>query len=1592
MPVTAEQATTELRRRKATNELAQRKRPDFGMIALPKDKLPGVWDYNRQLESLLGDEKNIEDFIPLDVKYDFGQIIGMTEKPDETKDKMATSLFYSIELGIPPRTTFNVLDELNKIAFDETIPASTAWGRIKQRYRTGKAQVQLMDLGYDILKGTWRDWEKYESSLKNIEKLQSGMTIDQQKEFRGFFEKLVGASAELAPFGLEAIKEFPVGAAIGGTIFGIGAALATAAIPTIGEEAVIPPAIITGMKIGAGIKGAIRVGELEAGGMFLELAQMKDQYGNKIDPRIAVVASAAVGTINGGIELAEWQVLLGTFGLSKKLFDKSVRKVTHKLFTQGTLKELIARKILDYSIALGAETLQEIEQETTTIVFGELAKELNNARKGTDFKPITAEALTTRYREVTVESMRAFGLMVLPGTTISGALELVAQKKAATEIAAKEVEKIEVKAPVSAKKRTEAIDFVKSVLSQEQFAALDEKTRTEIGQKMLAEQGVEVEAAELAEIPPTVPIVAPEPTPTGRKAEIAPVAKQPWEMKATSKEWSELSIEKVDRAAFGFAREDIKKLNPNELTVKWKEDYENAIEQQKQSGLSKEEWAKSIDLSEPIDVIFEDGKFKIDDGYHRFYAAEILNKPLNVELTIKDKPHKAIIEKALSEGKPVPAEVLAEYPDLAPVAKPEAAKVEKVEPTKPKDISPIVEPELTKQEEADVARLEAEIEKPFEMIRIKNVGFVIKEKATGKEVATIAKRKEAKAKLAEYNKGERKIRETRRKPKLLTDKTTIGKLITEARALKAAMKKAAQAARKAYQVGKAEGITKAKVYYQGIRQREQVRKQLKKRITKAVKTITKDIPKSVDFKYREAIENLRAGIDPQFRMKKTLQMRERTREFLAQNPEALKDMPVKLLKKLAQKPMSEYTIEEVEQIAEEIERLTKQGKLKRELQTKQKARKIEKTTQDITETISKGEKIDFESEPVTYETTKQGIIKTVFEKTKAWTWRPSRIFDLLDGVKDFAGKAHHIFIDQVNSATNAKLQAVDKRKDAGIAKMKELGITPRDLAQVRTVDDVRYMVDEMIGIYCANENRLAKLALMYGNNLSEKAINDVIANLTENEKAWGDFIISEYETRYDVLREKVIEVENRDMGYEENYTPIRRTEVDYSTHTEEIIDAILQREHLRRTYAEHGFTIHRKDVPAEFQKPIRLNVTSVWASQIVKQEQYIHFAELVRDLHKIAGDRDFKAAVQQQFGREFNKVIKNYIDRVANPNIYKSYNTLENLSRRLRQNAATAYLAYNLVTMAKQVPSTFLYLQDAGPTHLVSSAMEFVRNPLKMVDMVREKDPQVKHRSIERELEEMKNRNPEMYNSILTKFGRAGMEGIYLFDAVARTIGWNAVYQKALNSNKSEAEAVRLAQNATLRTQPAAAAKDVAQLYATNEFANWFTMFTNQLNQIYNIATYDMSGYLKNRDYQKFALATTGLSLTALTIWIIAHRRLPEDKEDWVDVASEQAINSVPLIGKAIMAGKREWGSTEIPAFELPKAAGRAVSAVAKGKFDKNDIKAIAEGVAVTVGIPYIGPKRVIKMVDTGEVKELIGGEPIRKKKAPARKRIERSE
>ena len=107
-----------------------------------------------------------------------------------------------------------------------------------------------------------------------------------------------------------------------------------------------------------------------------------------------------------------------------------------------------------------------------------------------------------------------------------------------------------------------------------------------------------------------------------------------------------LPTEILDRLAFGFSSDDIKTLNPKQLKIKWKDDLENVKFElnnlAKKSGESllstMKSWANNVDLTTPIDVSYEKNGFYIEDGHHRYFAAKLLGKSLNVNLEIKMNP------------------------------------------------------------------------------------------------------------------------------------------------------------------------------------------------------------------------------------------------------------------------------------------------------------------------------------------------------------------------------------------------------------------------------------------------------------------------------------------------------------------------------------------------------------------------------------------------------------------------------------------------------------------------------------------------------------------------------------------------------------------------------------------------------------------------------------------------------------------------------------------------------------------------------------------------------------------------------------------
>ena len=491
--------------------------------------------------------------------------------------------------------------------------------------------------------------------------------------------------------------------------------------------------------------------------------------------------------------------------------------------------------------------------------------------------------------------------------------------------------------------------------------------------------------------------------------------------------------------------------------------------------------------------------------------------------------------------------------------------------------------------------------------------------------------------------------------------------------------------------------------------------------------------------------------------------------------------------------------------------------------------------------------------------------------------------------------------------------------------------------------------------------------------ITEDIFNQVVEALTNEEKKWAEFIIEEYADNWDRIRSAVIEAENKDLGRVTNYTKMRRIGVDKANKDNVLagFDYSDESDYRVGTVQVHDkFIKDRQNIPAEYQMPIDTSLTRVWEGEIRKQEHYIAMAKLLKDLNKVVNDKSFADNVKDKFGEPIHKSLQNYLRRTADPDFYRNFDDIENISRALRKNTAIAFLSYNLLTVAKQAPSLAFYAVNSSFSDLLMSAIQVAVKPKQTLEAIQSHNRQISHAQIVREMEELKHTNKKVHTFIVRKVGTAGLRGIYEVDRTVRIIGENAVINHQLRKGLSLTEATKKARQTSLRTQPAAASKDIAQLYATNEVLNWFTMFTNQLNQIYNVATHDIPAAWYNRQFAEVGRSAIALSIVAAWIWSLQNKELPDDRDDILEALTDQSLAALPIIGSATLAGKRGWGA---PTPSVISTAAKTSGAIFSGEMDRI-MPALFESTAIATGVPLIGIKRVYETAEEQDLWELIGG------------------
>jgi len=111
----------------------------------------------------------------------------------------------------------------------------------------------------------------------------------------------------------------------------------------------------------------------------------------------------------------------------------------------------------------------------------------------------------------------------------------------------------------------------------------------------------------------------------------------------TRDELERMNIDDLDRMAYGHASGEIIQLNPSQIRIQYPVDISNPEYKFEQKGM---DWVKSVDFSEPVKVsIKQNGKFYLEDGHHRWFAAKKLGLPLMAEIEVKAKPIETILQR-----------------------------------------------------------------------------------------------------------------------------------------------------------------------------------------------------------------------------------------------------------------------------------------------------------------------------------------------------------------------------------------------------------------------------------------------------------------------------------------------------------------------------------------------------------------------------------------------------------------------------------------------------------------------------------------------------------------------------------------------------------------------------------------------------------------------------------------------------------------------------------------------------------------------------------------------------------------------------------
>jgi len=613
---------------------------------------------------------------------------------------------------------------------------------------------------------------------------------------------------------------------------------------------------------------------------------------------------------------------------------------------------------------------------------------------------------------------------------------------------------------------------------------------------------------------------------------------------------------------------------------------------------------------------------------------------------------------------------------------------------------------------------------------------------------------------------------------------------------------------------------------------------------------------------------------------------------------------------------------------------------------------------------------------ITSESLKQPFGAKFIDKIQAFTirsYRMERILYRLDGYED-KGLWQDTFYKPVNEATSARLGEVIEWQDKFLQFAKDNNINIGKLFTTKEdFDGVILTSAEKIGVYLHSLNPDNLRHLRVGNKFSDDLIKRIVDSLTPEEKATATFLQDYFAQSGTPVAETFRYMTGKDLELVEKYFPIK---IDWRADPEidwwQLVSLADSRQFMAKwasSMIPKGFLSARTH---EAIQAVSLDAMSIWWNHLELTAHYKNFAPIINDLQLIMQNPKFKYTLQNTQGRHLHQVLNKWITQVADVNPLRATNYAEQMMRTLRVNAVTAVLGINLTTALKQFPSFVAGMSEAGVIPVLRGLGTFLSHPKETTQLMKQLSPQIYARTMEREIAEAR-----LKASLEKKLTRklAPREAFMLLttsmDKLAVNSLWRGAFDEYLRNHPNEIqEAAEYASRVIRRTQPFFSVKDLAEYYRSGEFMKVLTIFTNQLNQYWNMARFEMFGKFGAKPGAKgfgelVKKLMLGIVIPSIMIGIITRARLYKDKEDAVDKTKDDVVRTMlsgfPIFGQWLSAGFQGWSEGQgLISTELFSQLQSFIYNLNQAEWDKVKLQ-IPEMAGYILGMPVAQPKRTIQ-------------------------------